>query len=42
LNKLRDIKRLKGEFIKLSRIGLPDEDEDSYENVDDSANQKDS
>ena len=42
MNKLRDIKRLKGEYIKLSRIGLPDEDEDSDENVDDSANQKDS
>jgi hypothetical protein len=41
LNKLRDIKRLKGEFIKLSRIGLPDEDEDSDEDIDDSVNQKD-
>jgi hypothetical protein len=38
LNKLRDIKRLKGEFIKLSRIGLPDEDEDSDEDVDENAN----
>jgi len=35
---LRDIKRLKGEFIKLSRIGLPDEDEDSDEDVDENAN----
>ncbi len=42
MNKLRDIKRLKGEFIKLSRIGLPDEDEDSDEDVDENANQKDS
>jgi len=38
LNKLRDIKRLKGEYIKLSRIGLPDEDEDSDEDVDENAN----
>jgi hypothetical protein len=32
LNKLRDIKKIKGEAFKFSRIGADDEDESSDEN----------
>lgn len=35
LNKLRDIKKIKGEKFTFSRIGLPDDDESDEEEKDD-------